>query len=420
MSELLVKFLGGSEEQAGHIAGADLALRGELGMTSGAAMLLILAVLVWWLYRSSPPRLSSLRKYILTGLRLIFFGLLLLLLMRPVLALTIEGQVRRLLLLLIDTSSSMQIKDPRPDPDDQRRAAIAQGFVDPKRPKLSRDSAPAPPVGRMELVKAALTNAQMDLVRRLEHNFDLQVFSFGRAVAAIAQTNSSGETPSLGDLGWVTGLSATNSATALGDALRDVMRRKRGQAIAGILLVSDGANNSGIPPDEAAAAIKAEGVPVYSYGVGVRSPRDIVIANVFAPDVSFADDDVHLTVRVRSQGLKGETAAVTLKLGNEVVAGRSVELSDDEQIVPLTFMPRNAGTFDLITEIEPRADEAIRDNNFRTQRLRVIDSKIKVLLVDQSPRWEFRYLQAMLLRDRRVQLKCFLVEADPAVSRDET
>jgi hypothetical protein len=59
----------------------------------------------------------------------------------------------------------------------------------------------------------------------------------------------------------------------------------------------------------------------------------------------------------------------------------------------------------------------VKDNNSRAQRLKVIDAKIKVLLVDQAPRWEFRYLQAMLLRDRRVELKCYLVEGDKGISR---
>ena len=59
----------------------------------------------------------------------------------------------------------------------------------------------------------------------------------------------------------------------------------------------------------------------------------------------------------------------------------------------------------------------MKDNNSRAQRLKVIDAKIKVLLVDQSPRWEFRYLQAMLMRDRRVELKCLLVEGDRAITR---
>jgi hypothetical protein len=40
-------------------------------------------------------------------------------------------------------------------------------------------------------------------------------------------------------------------------------------------------------------------------------------------------------------------------------------------------------------------------------------------MVEQSPRWEFRYLQAMLLRDRRVDLQCYLIEGDPGIIRGE-
>src|SRR5213075_1385999 len=94
-------------------------------------------------------------------------------------------------------------------------------------------------------------------------------------------------------------------------------------------------------------------------------------------------------------------------------------LCDGEQVVQMRFTPQRQGEFDLEASIEPRADEAVKDNNSFSQRLKVIDAKIKVLLVDQAPRWEFRYLQAMLLRDRRVELKCFLVEGDPAIARGD-
>ena len=67
--------------------------------------------------------------------------------------------------------------------------------------------------------------------------------------------------------------------------------------------------------------------------------------------------------------------------------------------------------------IAPRNDEAVKDNNARSQRLRVVDAKIKVLMVEQSPRWEFRYLQAMLLRDRRIELDCFLSKGSRHCSR---
>src|SRR5437660_12621117 len=82
----------------------------------------------------------------------------------------------------------------------------------------------------------------------------------------------------------------------------------------------------------------------------------------------------------------------------------------------MKFTPTTAGEFDLTAGIEPRDDEAVKDNNSATTRIKIIDGKIKVLLVETAPRWEFRYLQALLLRDRRVDLKCVLLEGDPEVA----
>jgi hypothetical protein len=129
-------------------------------------------------------------------------------------------------------------------------------------------------------------------------------------------------------------------------------------------------------------------------------------------------DEVVVTVRVRGQGLAGESGELQLKLNEDVVATRTVPFSgDSEQVVSIRFTPQQLGEFDLSASIDPRPDETVKDNNSRSQRLKVIDARIRVLLADQSPRWEFRYLQAMLLRDRRVDLTCYLVEGDKSISR---
>ncbi len=51
--------------------------------------------------------------------------------------------------------------------------------------------------------------------------------------------------------------------------------------------------------------------------------------------------------------------------------------------------------------------------------LRVRDQKIRVLLVDGSPRYEWRYLYNMLGRDPTIELRTFLQEADKEFSGDE-
>ncbi len=432
MTELLLKLLGVPANDVVHIAKASLAFRG--GMSTGWFVLLFLlaAALLGWMYRASPVTLPAWRKRTLAALRVLFVGMMLALLLRPVLAFTVEGSVRRVLVLLLDGSSSMQIADPRLDPNDQKRAAIARNLLDPKaglRQTLDRSRAREfEQVSRIELTKSVLKNERLNLLPRLDREFDLSAFSFGRGLAEISARKAgvaanpsapeADQKESAASFDWVDRLDASAPSTAMGDAIREVMNRKRGQPLAGIVLVSDGVNNSGSQPRDAAALARQEEVPLFIYGVGITSPRDIILQNLFAPDVTFVKDEVPVTVRVRSQGLPGVTAEVQLKLGDQVVATRTITFSGDgEQVVPIKFTPQTLGEFDLTAGIDPRPDETVKDNNSRSQRLKVIDAKIKVLLVDQSPRWEFKYLQMMLLRDRRIDLKCFLVEGDKGITR---
>ena len=423
MTQLLLKLLGARAEDAVDIARASLAFRGGISVGWVIFLLLILGAAIYWMYRRTPVPISGRRKYTLAALRIAFIALVLVLFLRPVLALTVEGSIRRLLVVLVDTSASMQIRDPRFDTAEQKRAAIARGLLDPRKgldQSFDRTGArDLEQVPRVDLARAVLKNERLKLLPRLDADFDLAAFTFGanvlEASARREQTNAS-----LASFAWVDQLQAQSPATALGDALREVVNRKRGQPLAGVLLITDGANNTGAQPFESAAALRQDGIPVYAYGVGITSPRDIIVANLFAPDVTFVKDEASVTVRVRAQGLKNETADVVLKLGDQTVATKTVTFSGDaEQVVPLKFTPQTQGDFELSASIQPRPDEAVQDNNARAQRLRVVDAKIKVLMVEQSPRWEFRYLQAMLMRDRRIELDCFLVEGDPGIARGD-
>ena len=430
MTDLFLKLLGVPANDAVHIAKATVAFRGGLSVGWYVFIIIVVAALVVWIYKSTPVTVAPWRRYTLAALRVVFLALLIALLLRPVLAFTVEGSIRRVLVMLVDGSASMQIADPRLDANDQKRAAIAKGILDPKgelKQTLDRSRAREfEQVSRLELTKAALQNERIDLLPRLDKEFDLSAFSFGQGLAELSarklETNvsKSKETKkaSIESFDWVERLEGTAPSTAIGDGIREVMNRKRGQPLAGIVLVTDGVNNSGSQPRDAAAAARSEGVPLYIYGVGITSPRDIIVQNLFAPDVTFVKDEVPLTVRVRGQGLNGESAELQLKLDGQVVATRTLTFTNDaEQVVPLKFTPPTLGEFELTASVEARSDETVKDNNSRSQRIKVIDSKIKVLLVDQSPRWEFKYLQMLLLRDRRVDLKCFLVEGDKAISR---
>ena len=428
MLPLLLRIFGVRLDAADRLVGVGVELRNGSLLGWIAPLGLVLGGLVWWLYRRSAAHATPGRRRTLTALRTLLLWLLLALLLRPVLTCELEGRARSMIVCLLDASASMSIADPRLDGNDLRRAAIGAGLLRARgglqQPLEGDQGARVAQIPRADLLKEVLGNADLGLLDRLRHDYDLVPMRFGLTVEDLGATPA-GNPPAAGNgkspasLPWLKDLTPTSHFTAIGDAVRDVLRRERGQPLAGIFLATDGGNNRGSSPAEAASFAGNEGVPLYIYGVGITSPRDIIVSSIFTPEIAFARDQVAVSVRVRGQGLAGQSAVLKLALGDQPVAQQTVTFTGDrEQTIPLLFRPTAAGEFPLTASIDPRPDEAVKENNSASQKLRVIDRKIRVLFVEQTPRWEFRYLQAILLRDARIELRCVLVESDPAIARD--
>ncbi len=444
MISFLLKIFGVRIDSADRLVEVGVEMRNGSLLGWIAPLGIALGVLAWWLYRRSAAHVSPVRRWTMVILRTVLIWLLLALLLRPVLVCEVEGKVRRLIVCLFDTSASMKIADPRLDADDIKRAAIGTGLL-PARGGLGQSldasrSGQVRQIQRAVLLKDVLVNQDLALLQRLQKDYDIVPFRFGQTVEDLGAgpgANAAGSPAPAGSPGssssptpvpspgndktpaapsWLKGLDNVSHFTAIGDAVRDVLQRQRGQPLAGIFLATDGGNNRGSSPLDAASFAGNENVPLYIYGVGITSPRDIIVSSIFTPEVAFARDEIAVSVRVRGQGLKGESAVLRLALGDKIVAEQPITFTDEgEQTIPMMFKATEPGEFELKAFIDPREDEAVKENNSASQKLRVIDRKIQVLFVEQSPRWEFRYLQAILLRDNRIDLKCVLLEGDPSI-----
>lgn len=399
------------------------------GLDPGTALLIALVIVgaSVGVYLRTTPRLSPAQKSALAFLRSLLLVMILLMLMKPVLLLTVEGTVRQSLLLLIDSSASMRIKDLRQDLADLKRAAIARGLLDPKAgltQGLPGDTSGFSQMSRSDVLKSMLTNDRLQLLARLGQTYDLVPYTFGQTLQAVSTGEASGS-PQAANAGakgasFLDTITFDKPYTAIGDAVRGLLDLKRGQPLAGILLITDGGNNYGSQPVDAAALAQQDKVPLYIYGVGISSPHDIIVSQALAPEVLFAREEAQASVTVRSLAMKGREAKLVLKLGDEVMAAKDITFGGDgEQIIPMKFLPTQKGEFELEASIDPLPDEAVKDNNKASRRVRVIDGKIQLLYIEQKPRWEFRYLQAMLVRDRRIEPKFYLAEGDPELSKEE-
>jgi len=252
------------------------------------------------------------------------------------------------------------------------------------------------------------------------------------AEQAAAPAIDAGDAPPQLDLSWVKDLPDDGRPTAIGDAVRDAIVRKGGDRLSAIVLVSDGVSNSGLHPLDAAKTAAGRKIPIYVYGVGASGMRDISIdarSGIFALPVALTKDKLLVSVRVRSVGMAGRSAPLVVKMGQEQVE-QTVNLgADGEQIVTVELMPKGelkAGeekTEQITAEIAPLDDEATRTDNRSSRPIKIKDGRLRVLYVEQSPRWEFRYIQEILRRqgpanDRRVLLKCLLLEGDRGIAAD--
>jgi len=415
----LIKLLGIHADDGSTLSHPTFALHGQTPLGWIILIFMALAAAAVWLYLREDARIGRIHHWSMMAFRVLFLAMLCLVLLRPVVSLTMQSNVRRSLILLVDTSKSMGIKDQRIDPADLRRAAMAMNLlVDPRggldQPLTLQQANAVSAISRADVLKAMLHNPRLHLLSDLSQQVDLKWFAFGDSMqgnSASPMTQPIGVDP-------IDALQPWGATTAIGDELRKAINRTRGQPLAGILLLTDGGNNAGADPIMAARAARDEGVAVYSYGLGISSPRDIVVADVFTPnDIVFANDQVPVNVRVQARNLAGESAKLVLTLGGQKMDEKTIDLSEPEQMVAMKMTPPKKGIFDLVASIAPRADEADRSNNTKQRRIQVIDDKIKVLLVDQTPRWEFKYLMQQMQRDRRMDLKVFLVDGDPGLSQ---
>lgn len=431
MRERIFQLLGLDAAAAGDVVDWQLQFHPVLGWPAGAALVLVAVGAAVLAYRLGGVAIEPARRRWLMGLRVAAMAAIALLVLRPSIGLTLEGTVRQSLVLLFDQSASIGLRDPRTLPQDQVRMGIAEGTV----PVAGGVSQPAPALrrvqpSRLELVQAALTNRELRLIERLGKEFDLKVAGFAGELSSlhpsgIHETNRPAAAaagtvvPAVDGTTLAASLHAEGRESAPGTALSELFERERGRPLGGVVVFTDGIRNAGLETSEALSVARQADVPVHFIGLGTTNPRDLQVSEVSAQEVAFVRDEVAVSVRLKTRGMAGEAVRVTLSLGGIGVETREVRIENDGEItLSMKVTPELTGDFELAAAVPARADEILGENNRLARRLRVMDDRIRVLLLEQSARWEFRYLQALLLRDRRVELKCVLFDGDPSISRD--
>lgn len=379
-----------------------------------------LGAMLWWAHGRWLPAVPRARRVKLVALRLLFAAVLLFVATFPVMVTTLVEDVRQKLIVLIDNSASMDIADLRVSGEDRARALIASGDLAPDTDPASAAvpvSATPPRPTRRALLAALSANTQLDLWSRLDERAEL-VFQRFDAETGEGAEGRDGVAPAAMARAFIGDLDASGQSTALGESVRQALDRYRGQPVAGVFVITDGASNRGLAPAEAAAIARNDGVPLFLYGVGVTEPRDVELVSAAAPRLAFLDEQVTVRLLIGGNGFGGRATRVTLTRD-----GDAAPLAEEDIVLPengalektLSFTPDAIGELVLQVAVQPLDGEASEGNNVTTARIRVVDNRVKVFMIEQEPRWDWRYLIDFIANDRRLALKCLLLDGSPSL-----
>jgi len=178
----------------------------------------------------------------------------------------------------------------------------------------------------------------------------------------------------------------------------------------GAVLISDGDWNEGQPPVQAATALRMKEIPIFTVPVGspVRLP-DVELLSLGAPTFGVAGKAVRIPFTVESTLPREFITTVKLKSSSGEEITRDVRISPMGRTSDsLLWSPESTGDFTLTLTIPKHTDDTLPDNNQLTAPIAIREEKLKVLVVESFPRWEYRYLKNALSRDPGVEVSCLL------------
>ncbi len=318
---------------------------------------------LWRHMRRSPSRLEGRRPWALWALQCAAAALALLMFWQPGLAVQSLKSRQNVVAVLLDASRSMALGE------------------------AGRS--------RLQQAAAALRGPVLDELRK---KFQVRLYAFA------AQTD---RLQSLAD----EHLPPPGTSSRIGESLANVLRESTAAPLGAVLVVSDGADNTGRFDRKLMAEIRRHKVPVHTVGVGrERIPNDIELADIAVSAKALPNSRVSAQLTIRHDGRAERTTRISVKDGPSVLATKSITLRPGEPIQGewIDFSAGDPGIRNLSFALEPAPNEEVTGNNSRRRVIDVPRRRRRILYVEGEPRWQYKFMRRAVGKDASIQLVCLL------------
>jgi len=333
-----------------------------------AVMIGVLAAVigvVWLFYRKTTVAAGGRLKVLLIALRSALLVALVLCLLQPMLISSKPVVQQNDVAVIVDNSRSMTIRDMG---DDRSRGEVA----------------------------VELLYGQNGLVHRLRDDFQLHAFRIDGASHPISGPND---------------LNFAAARTSLAEGLKQVTRTLKGLPISGLILISDGGDNSRQDPVRSAQILAALGIPVFAVGVGQSAIlRDREITQVTAARTVMEESIFDVNVTVRNQGYGQRDFDIIIEDGERVVAVQTVHPGQTHAArrYTLELAAEVDGPRVYVVRIPAEEDERIVQNNRRAFLVDKARRKSAVLYIEGHPRNEYKFIRRAVEEDKTLRLVTYL------------
>jgi uncharacterized membrane protein len=248
---------------------------------------------------------------------------------------------------------------------------------------------------------AAVNVLNSGLIKQLQQRFQVRLYKLSDHLERLEAY----------DKGGLDKLNAAGTATHIGDSLKQVVADAASLPIGAVVLLSDGADNSGGIDLETISEVRRQRIPVHTIGFGrEKMQHDVELTGVETPARALPDSRLSATVAFRQHGYAGQKAKIFIRDGGKVLAAHDITFKADgvDQIENILFNAGPKGVKAIDVAIDPLPTEENQRNNKLTRLVNVDNRTPRILYMEGEPRWEFKFLRRAVEDDKSIHLATIL------------
>jgi len=307
-----------------------------------AASVVLLAGYTIYIYRTTVPEITRGKKIFLSAVRILLLTFLFLLIFEPLFKIEKKKMIQPVHYFFIDNSKS-------------------QKQFEAKAPFIAKNL--------------------FDEIHSLPST-SYKLFSFGNTVSPLGLYDSAK-------------LAFTEPATNFSKIFPVLQHEEN---IASVTIVSDGIITEGTSPFYQFEKLN---VPVFSIGVGdSTTKKDISIQNVLHNEYLYSGSSSPFIASVLQHGFSGTKASLSLFEDDVLLETKEVSFTNDEQQnVEFLYKPKTPGEKKISLQLSHLPDEYSFENNKHSLFVKVIDSKLSIVLLAGAPSADVTFMKNALEAD---------------------